>query len=102
MGQDLLQLFLAGHEGDLAGGTFHRSDKVARVDLVRRRVGWQVLRYLIPCLIDVHPAGQRVQRGVLGLGQHRLQCLKVSLAGQQPDERAGSERRRQGGSGRRR
>ena len=87
VGEDALQLLLAGYEGDLAGGAFHGGHQVAWVHLLRWSLGGKELRDLSPGLLHGHPAGQRVKRGVLGVRQHGLQRFQVRVAGEQPDQR---------------
>ena len=87
MGQDEPQLLLARHECDLAGvrsmAATRSSPWTCPGGMAPERTGATSAR----ASSTRHPAGQRVKRGVLGSGQHRLQRVQVRLADQQPDQR---------------
>ena len=85
--QDELQILRSGHEGDLAGGALHGGHQVVRVHLVRRRAPGGEPGRLGQRLVHRHAPGQRVQRGVLGLGQRLLERFQVGFPGQPPDRR---------------
>ena len=90
--EDVPQLLRAGHEGDLAGSALHGGDQVVRVYVCgpsagRHCGGGGEPGRLRQRLVHGHAAGQRVQRGVLGLRPRFPDCLQVGFRGQRAGRR---------------